>query len=424
MLLGDHLQAGSLGGEVVRRLHQQAAADPLEFQLVEVAAQRHHQHAQVGLTRQGSLGFGSKGRSDQHFDEVLALVHGIDHVDAHFAVESDDAAEGGSGVGLEGLFVGAQQAAVDGHAARVGMLDDDAGGGVEDLDAFPGGIGVGDVVVRQFLALQLGVIGDAARQGDGVAVEGGGLVRVFTVTQDFAAVEGQLQLGREDGRDRRGGFRLLNGKTSGAVVKAGQPVGNHAVVAGGVRECLLGQVETGGQLQRATVGLHFGEQRGVVFRIGDDGHASVVLGRRTDHRRTADVDVLDRIFQRHAGLGDGGGERVEIHADQVDGRDAVFFDGRQVFRQVATGEDAAVHLRVQGLDAAVEHFREAGVVADFGDGEAGVTQHLGGAAGRQQLDTLGGQALGEFEYTRLVGDGNQRLLDSHGGLEITEVDVR
>ncbi len=74
----------------------------------------------------------------------------------------------------------------------------------------------------------------------------------------------------------------------------------------------------------------------------------------------------------HAGFGDGGSERVEVHADQVDGRDAVGVDGGHVLGQVAAGQDAAMHLRVQGLDAAVEHFREAGVVADFGDGQAGV----------------------------------------------------
>ena len=181
-----------------------------------------------------------------------------------------------------------------------------------------------------------------------------------------------------------------------------------------MREGLLGQAETGRELQGAAVGLHFGEQRGIVFRVGDDGDTGVVLGRGTDHGRTTDVDVFNRVFQRDARLGDGGGERVEVHADQVDGRDAVGVDGGHVLGQVATGQDAAMHLRVQGLDAAVEHFREAGVVADFGDVQAGVLEHLGGAAGGQQLDALGGEALGEFENTRLVGDGNQRLFDRHG----------
>jgi hypothetical protein len=42
------------------------------------------------------------------------------------------------------------------------MLDDDAGRGlVELLDALQCGIGIGDVVVRELLALQLGRGGDA-----------------------------------------------------------------------------------------------------------------------------------------------------------------------------------------------------------------------------------------------------------------------
>jgi hypothetical protein len=86
---------------------------------------------------------------------------------------------------------------------------------------------------------------------------------------------------------------------------------------------------------------------------------------------------------------------------QVDGRDAVLFDGRQVLGQVAAGEDAAVHLRVQGLDAAVEHFREAGVVADFGDRQAGVAQQLGGAAGGQQLDAWAASSRANSSTPRL-----------------------
>jgi hypothetical protein len=313
-------------------------------------------------------------------------------------------------VGLERLFVSAEQGAVNGDAAGVGVLDDDAGRGVECLDAFPSGIGVGDVVVRQFLALHLGVGGDAARQRRGVAVESGGLVRIFAIAQDLDAVEGQLQFVREDRRGRCGFGRF----GFGAFVEAGQPVGNRAVVAGGVREGLLRQAEAGTEMQRAAIGLHFGEQRFVVFRIGDDGDADVVLGRRTDHRRTADVDVLDGIFQGDAGLGDGRGKWIEVYADEVDGRDAVCGDGRQVLRQVTPGEDAAMHLRVKRLDAAVEHFRETGVIADFGHGQPGFAQHFRGAAGGQQIDALDGEAPGKFEDAPLVGDGNQRLLDGHG----------
>lgn len=46
-----------------------------------------------------------------------------------------------------------------------------------------------------------------------------------------------------------------------------------------------------------------------------------------------------------------------------------FCQGGQVLRQVAAGEDAAMDLGMQGLDASVEHFRKAGVIADFRHGQ-------------------------------------------------------
>ena len=159
---------------------------------------------------------------------------------------------------------------------------------------------------------------------------------------------------------------------------------------------------------RAAIGFHFGEQWRVVSG-SVTCNAGVVLGRGANHGRTADVDVLDGVFQRHASLGDGRGEGVEVHADQIDGRDAVRCYGRQVFWQVATGQDAAVYLRMQRLDAAVEHFREAGVVADFGDGQAGVTQHLGSAPVDSRL-TPERRGPERIRDAPLVGDGNQRCL--------------
>ena len=92
-------------------------------------------------------------------------------------------AEGRGRVGLEGLLVGAQRVGRHGHAAGVGVLDDDAGGRLEAARAFPGGIGVGDVVVRQFLALQLAVVAQQAGRALRVDVERGGLMRVLAIAQ-------------------------------------------------------------------------------------------------------------------------------------------------------------------------------------------------------------------------------------------------
>ena len=81
-------------------------------------------------------------------------------------------------------------------------------------------------------------------------------------------------------------------------------------------------------------------------------------------------------------FGDGRLEGVEIDDQQVDGRDAVRLGGAGVLGVAADGEQAAVHLGMQRLEAAVHHLGEAGVLGDVGDGDAGVLQGLGRAAGR------------------------------------------
>ena len=51
------------------------------------------------------------------------------------------------------------------------MLDDDTGRFVEGFYAFPGGIGIGDVVVGELLAAMLCVIGNGTRSRCAVTVE-------------------------------------------------------------------------------------------------------------------------------------------------------------------------------------------------------------------------------------------------------------
>ena len=84
-------------------------------------------------------------------------------------------------------------------------------------------------------------------------------------------------------------------------------------------------------------------------------------------------------------------------------------DRRHVLGAVAAREQAAVDRRVQRLDAAVEHLREAGVLGDLGHRQAGAGEQLRGAAGREQLDAERRQLARELDDAGLVGDGNQRL---------------
>ena len=85
----------------------------------------------------------------------------------------------------------------------------------------------------------------------------------------------------------------------------------------------------------------------------------------------------------------------------------MFFQRSHVFGQLAAGQQAAVHLGVQGLDAAVQHLGEVRDLGHFGDGQALVGQQLGGATGGEELHTEAVQGLGEFDDAGLVGDGKK-----------------
>ena len=86
-----------------------------------------------------------------------------------------------------------------------------------------------------------------------------------------------------------------------------------------------------------------------------------------------------------------------------------------MLRQVAPPKNAAVYLGMQGFHPTVQHFREAGVVADFGDRNVVVAEQFGGAAGGKDFDTESVQGLGEFDNAAFIGNADKSTLDdSHG----------
>ena len=110
-------------------------------------------------------------------------------------------------------------------------------------------------------------------------------------------------------------------------------------------EGLGGQIAAGGGADLAVVGLQLFEQRIQVRRVGDDGDVGVVLGGGADHRRAADIDVLDTSGAVGAG-GQRGGEWVQVANQQVDAGDGMVSHGLAVAGVVAAGQDGAVDCRV------------------------------------------------------------------------------
>lgn len=161
-----------------------------------------------------------------------------------------------------------------------------------------------------------------------------------------------------------------------------------------------GQIEAGGEGQAVAVAIHLGDDAVIVGGLDDDGDVLVVLGSGADHCRAADVDVLDGVFQGATGFGHGGGEGIEVDDDHVDGGDSVL--GHDGVIPVATAENAAVYLGMQGLDPAVHHLGESGVVGHLGHRQARIGQQLGGTTGGEQGHATRVECLGKFQDASLV----------------------
>ena len=100
------------------------------------------------------------------------------------------------------------------------------------------------------------------------------------------------------------------------------------------------------------------QKRLIILDIHHDVDEGMVLGGRADHRRAADVDILDagviigtlghRLF-----------ERVKVHDQEVDFLDPVGDHRADMGVIVPQRQQPAMHRRVQGLDPAIHHLGKA-----------------------------------------------------------------
>ena len=144
----------------VARLHQQAAVDAAVLVAdVRGRIRRSPARARSPCARRFPA-LRRRRRRDDQFDE-LTLDDRARGDGRQRAIERDDAAECRGRVGPIRAVVRRERVACDRDAARIRVLDDDARRLGELTHAFERGIAVGDVVVRQRLALQLRRAADA-----------------------------------------------------------------------------------------------------------------------------------------------------------------------------------------------------------------------------------------------------------------------
>ena len=217
-------------------MRQQAAADPLEFQLPQGAVPPpcgQHPHLRLLPCRGQDALFHL--RRQQRFHELLVddLAGGLP---IQGPVKSDDAAEGGHRVCGVSPEIRRGDGLGLGGPTGIGVFDDDAGGFGKPGHALQGGVRIGDVVVGQGLALQLPGRRHGAAGGARVCVKRRGLVGVLTVSQ----FPGQPELH---------GVGVWVVLARAPMIQAPQVIGHIRVVIGGVGKNLLRQAETGGVAQ-------------------------------------------------------------------------------------------------------------------------------------------------------------------------------
>ena len=320
----------------------------------------------------------------RHDDLEEARFHQLGRLARYGAVRGDDPPEDRHLVGLISLRPGIHDILADGSTAGIHMFEPHAERLIELADDTQRGIGILDIVVRQLLAVELTGKSQRIRHLFLLTVELGRLVGVLPVAQRLHEVEFKEQL-------------LVK---PGLCTHIGR---DHRIVLSRMGVC-FGRKFQARSLFRIAAGTDFTEHLLIVRRVADHRDVGPVLGRRTQHRRAADVDVLDGVLHLHIGFGNGLAERVEVHTDHVDKFDIVIFQGFQVFGIVASRQQAAVHVGVQGLDAAVADLGKARHVADVDNLDPAVGEQFHRAARGDHLPAQGTQALGEINNTRFVAD--------------------
>ena len=139
-----------------------------------------------------------------------------------------------------------------------------------------------------------------------------------------------------------------------------QKIADHAIVLRCPDERLNREAFAKFQCRFALVIAHRFEYCVVIGGIHDDRDRFVILRRAPDHRRAADIDVLNCFRQSYVRLRDRGFERIKIDDHQVDRIKAAFTRFCFVFRIAALVKKPAVHAGMQSFYTAIEHFGKCG----------------------------------------------------------------
>jgi hypothetical protein len=136
----------------------------------------------------------------------------------------------------------------------------------------------------------------------------------------------------------------------------------------------------------------------------------MVLGRRPDHGRAADVDLLDTGVDVAAGR-HRLGERVEVADQQVERLDAELGQLGPVLVEALVGQQPRVHRRMQRLHPAAQALGEPGELLHPGDRQSERGDQVRGLTGGDDLDPVLAERGEQLGQSRLVVHADQSPAD-------------
>ena len=164
------------------------------------------------------------------------------------------------------------------------------------------------------------------------------------------------------------------------------PGGEAAAVLNGGHSLLRAQ-----QLQQVSVGI----------LAGDNDHVAEVLCGGADEGDASDVYLLDDLLLRCA-LGDIFPEGVEVHDDQVNAWNLIFFPLLEVSGLLPAVEDSSHYLRMEGLDASSEDGGVSCYVLYGCNRNVMVCQIVLGASCGEYLHSQVNQLISNVQYEILI----------------------
>ena len=151
----------------------------------------------------------------------------------------------------------------------------------------------------------------------------------------------------------------------------------------------------------------------IARRIRNDGDELKVLRCGTNHRGTADIDLLDCLGKCNVRLCHSLHKRIEIDHDEINRCDLQLPQCLLVFRIAAHSENPAVHEGIQGLDAAIHDLGKSRDITDIDNGNPRLTQRLHRPARGDDLNACLLQCPCEFDDTTLIGYADQGTFYLH-----------